>query len=133
MPGENEQEALGTLLSQLISQVSTLAEREIEFARVEMSQKVAQVSRGARTIVVGGAVAYAGFLAIVATAILALVQYAALPWWAASLAIGAFVSITGLLVMMAGSRALKIQRLVPQKTLQLLKDDADWARQRANR
>ena len=89
MATENKEDALGDLLSQLISQTSALVQREIDLARTEMSQKVAQVSRGARMIAVGGALAYAGFLAIVATAVIALVKYAALPWWVATLAVGA--------------------------------------------
>jgi uncharacterized membrane protein YqjE len=130
MPTENKEDALGDLLSQLISQMSTLAQREIDLARTEMSQKVAQVSRGARMIAVGGALAYAGFLAIIATAVIALVNYVALPWWVATLAVGALILIVGLLVVMGGSRALQIQHLTPQKTLQMLKDDAEWARER---
>jgi predicted phage tail protein len=126
---ENKEGILGDLLSQLISQTSALVQREIDLARTEMSQKVAQVSRGARMIAVGGALAYAGFLAIVATAVIALVNYVVLPWWVATLAVGAFTLIVGMLVALGGSRALQLTNLAPQKTLQMLKEDADWARE----
>lgn len=128
---ENKEDALGDLLSQLISQTSALVQREIDLARTEMSQKVAQVSRGTRLLAVGGALAYAGFLAIVATAVIALVKYLALPWWVATLAVGTFTLIVGLLVALRGSRALQLTNLAPQKTLQMLKEDADWVRERA--
>ena len=81
-------------------------------------------------IAIGGALAYAGFLALVATAVIALVKYAALPWWVATLAVGAVTLIVGLLVARGGSRALQLQHLAPQRTLQMLKEDADWARER---
>ena len=128
MQAENEEHSLGDLLTQLVSQISTLAQREMDLARTEMSQKVTQVANGARMIAIGGALAYAGLLAIIATAVLALVQYGALPWWVATLAVGAFVLIVGLLVIGGGRRALQIKHLAPQKTLETLKDDADWAR-----
>jgi uncharacterized membrane protein YqjE len=131
MATENKEDALGDLLSQLISQTSALVQREIDLARTEMNQKFAQVSRGARMIAIGGALAYAGFLAILATAVIVLVKYAALPWWVATLAVGALSLVIGLFVAMGGSRALQLQRLAPQKTLQMLKEDADWARERA--
>ncbi|PWT71587.1 MAG: phage holin family protein [Chloroflexi bacterium] len=131
MATENKEDALGDLLSQLISQTSALVQREIDLARTEMSQKVAQVSRGARMIAIGGALAYAGFLAILATAVIALVEYASLPWWVATLAVGALTLVIGLFVAMGGSRALQLQHLAPQKTLQMLKEDAEWARERA--
>jgi uncharacterized membrane protein YqjE len=130
MATENKEDALGDLLSQLISQTSTLVQREIDLARTEMSQKVAQVSRGARMIAIGAALAYAGFLAIIATAVIVLVQYAALPWWIATLAVGAVTLIVGLFVTLGGSRALNLQHLAPQRTLQMLQEDADWARKR---
>ena len=130
MQTENEEHSLGDLLTQLVSQISTLAQREMDLARTEMSQKVAQVANGARMIAVGGALAYAGFLAIIAAAVIALVQYGALPWWVATLAVGAIVLIVGLLVIWGGRRAMQIKHLAPQQTLETLKDDADWARKR---
>lgn len=131
MQTENEEHSLGALLAQLVTEMSTLVQREIDLARAEMSQKIAQAGRGARLIAVGSALAYAGLLAIIATAVVALVQYAALPWWVATLAVGAFVLIVGLLFIAGGRRALRIQHLAPQKTLQTLKDDAEWATKRA--
>jgi len=130
MATENKEDALGDLLSQLISQTSILVQREIDLARTEMSQKIAQAGRGARLIAFGSALAYAGFLAIIATAVIVLVQYALLPWWVATLVVGVASLIVGLLVALGGSRALQPQHLVPQRTLQMLKQDADWARER---
>jgi uncharacterized membrane protein YqjE len=128
---ENEDRSLGDLLTRLVTETSTLVQREIDLARTEMSQKVAQVSRGAQMLAIGSALVYAGLLALLATAVVALVQYVALPWWVATLAVGGFVLIVGLLIVAGGRHALRIQQLAPQKTLQTLKDDAEWASKQA--
>jgi uncharacterized membrane protein YvlD (DUF360 family) len=131
MQTENEEHSLGDLLAQLVTQMSTLVQREIDLARTETSQKITQAGRGARLIAVGSALAHAGLLAIIAAVVVALVQYLGLPWSVATLAVGAFVFIVGLIVVAGGRRALRIQYLAPQKTLQTLKDDAEWATKRA--
>jgi predicted phage tail protein len=119
------------MLAQLVTEMSNLVQREIDLARTEMNQKIAQAGKGVRLIAVGSALVHAGLLAIIATAVVALVQYAALPWWMATLAVGAFVFIVGLMLVAGGRRILRIQHLAPQKTLQTLKDDAEWATKRA--
>ena len=49
--------------------------QEVTLAKTEMTQKVTQVGRDGGIIGIGGAIAYAGFLAIVAAVILGLGQF----------------------------------------------------------
>ena len=131
MQTPNEGSSLGDLLTQLVSEVSALAQRELDLVRTEVSQKVAQVGRGTGMIAVGSALSYAGLLAFMATGVIALVQYVTLPLWVATLAVGAVVFIIGLLITVIGRNSLRIRSLAPQRTLQTLRDNADWAAKRS--
>jgi len=79
-------------------------------------------------MVVGGAVIYAGLLAIIAAAILGLGQ-AGLPWWLAALIVGLVVAIVGYLLISQARKALQGSSLMPRQTVETLKEDKEWAKE----
>jgi uncharacterized membrane protein SpoIIM required for sporulation len=91
-----------------------------------MTEKVTQIGRDGGKIGVGGAIAYAGFLAIVAALILGLGQV--LPLWLSALIVGLVVAGVGYGVLQSGVSALKRANLTPHETIETLKEDAEWAK-----
>ena len=63
---------LGELFSELARETSTLVRQEVALAKAEIAQKTSQVGKNIGFLVVGGAVAYAAFLALMAAAIIGL-------------------------------------------------------------
>ena len=70
-------------------------------------------------------IAYAGLLAIVAALALVLIAIG-LPPWAATFVAGLLVAGIGYLLIRSGLAALKPQELAPRKTIETLKEDAQW-------
>jgi hypothetical protein len=99
----------------------------MELARTEMTAKAARLGRHAAYIAIGGAVAYAGALAIVA-AIVIVLQAVGLAWWAAALIVGIAVALTGYLLIQRGMSALQRDSLAPTETIETLKENAAWAK-----
>jgi xanthine/uracil permease len=126
MEQQREERSLGELFADLARETSTLVRQEVTLARTEMTQKVSQVGRDGGTIGIGGAIAYAGFLAIVAALILGLGQF--LPLWLSALIVGLVVAGIGYAVLQRGVSALKHANLTPQETIATLKEDAEWAK-----
>ena len=58
--------SLGELFSELAQDTSTLVRKEVQLAKTEMSQKASRVGKDVGFLAVGGAVAYAGLLAVLA-------------------------------------------------------------------
>ena len=58
--------SLGELFAELARETTTLVRQEVELARTELSQQVTRVARDAAALLAGGAVVYAGILAIIA-------------------------------------------------------------------
>jgi hypothetical protein len=117
--------SLGELLGELAQDVTTLVRQEVTLAKTEISQKVTRVGMHLGFLAAGGAVAYAGMLAILAAVIILLAQ-AGLPWWAAALLVGAVVTGVGAFLVMKGLNALKQEDLTPRETLaslEALKED----------
>ena len=120
--------SLGELFADLARESSTLLRQEVQLAKTELSQKVSQLGKDAASVAIGGLVAYAGLLAILAALIIGLAA-AGLPWWAAALLVGIIVAGIGYALIQRGLTALKREDLAPRKTIESLQEDAQWAKE----
>lgn len=120
--------SLGELFSELTRETTTLVRQEVELAKVEMTQKAGSVGKDIGFLVAGGAVAYAGFLALLAALIIGLGQLG-VTWWLSALIVGAIVAAIGGFLVMRGMNNLKQEDMAPRATLDTLKEDAQWAKE----
>lgn len=123
-----QERSLGELFSELAGETSMLVRQEVALAKAELSQKAAQVGRNVGLLVVGGAVAYAAFLAVMAAVIIGL-SYA-IPPWAAALVVGVVVGIAGGALLFKAAYALKETDVTPRQTVETLKEDAQWVKEK---
>jgi len=128
MQERRDERSLGELFGDLARETSVLVRQEVQLAKTEMTQKASAVGKDIGFLAVGGAVAYAGLLALVATLIIIL-GTVGLPWWLASLIVGVVVAGIGYFLVQKGLAALKHESLAPQQTIQTLKEDRQWAKE----
>jgi hypothetical protein len=126
LENRREEKPLGELFADLGREVSTLVRQEAALAKAELGQKASRVGSHVASLAAGGAVAYAGLLAIIA-AIIGMLAEAGLDWWVSALIVGAIVGAIGGFLVMKGINALKSEDLTPRQTLESLKEDAQWA------
>jgi hypothetical protein len=127
MQAHRDEQSLGELFSDLARETSTLVRQEVELAKAEMTQKATRIGKDIGFLVAGGAVAYAGFLGLVAAIAIGLGQLG-LPWWLATLLVALVVGAVGAVLVMRGINALKQENLAPERTIQTLKEDVEWAK-----
>ena len=124
--GTNQDErTLGEMFAELSRETRTLVQQELQLAKAELTEKASKMGKGAAFIAGGGLIAYAGLLAIVAAFVLILMAIG-LPTWAAAFLGGVLVAGIGYLLIRSGLAALKAQELAPRKTIDTLKEDAQW-------
>jgi len=128
MQQSKDERSIGELLGDLMQQTGTLVRQEVNLATTELSDKASRVGKDIGALAVGGAVAYAGFLALLAAIIIGLGQLG-LPWWIAALIVGVVVVAIGGLMVQKGLAALKHQDMTPQQTITSLKEDQTWAKE----
>jgi len=128
MQQSKDERSIGELLGDLMQQTGTLVRQEVKLATTELSDKASRVGKDIGALAVGGAVAYAGFLALLAAIIIGLGQLG-LPWWIAALIVGVVVVAIGGLMVQKGLTALKHQNMMPQQTITSLKEDQTWAKE----
>jgi len=127
MTGQQDNRSLGELFGALAQDTGTLVRQEVELAKTEMTQKATRVGKDIGFLLAGGAVAYAGFLGILAAIAIGLGQLG-VPWWLAALLVGVIVAGIGGFLVMRGLSALRQETAVPQQTIDTLKEDAEWAK-----
>lgn len=115
------------LFTTLMTDISLLFRKEMELARAEMSQKVSNLGSGAIYIAIGGLLAFAALLFLLAAAAFAIAL--TLPAWAATLIVGGGVLIIALLFLAGGYGKVRLTHLKPERTVQALRDDAAFARE----
>jgi len=117
---------VATLLSDLAGETSLLVRQEIALLKAELNAKLARAGLGAGAIAAGGLIAFSGWLALVAAAIIGL-SYVLAPWLSA-LIIGVFVIAIGAALVLFGKSRLNAEALVPRRTLNSLREDEAWIR-----
>jgi hypothetical protein len=122
-----ENKPLGDLFGDLASDMSSLVRQEVALAKLEITQKAKYLGRNVGFLVVGGAVAYAGLLAVIAAIIMLLDNY--MPAWGAALLVGVVVALIAWMMIGKAVSALQQADLTPHETVETLKEDATWVKQ----
>jgi hypothetical protein len=121
---QREERSIGDLFSELATETSTLIRQEMALAQTEMTQKATKAGKNVGYLAVGGAVGYAGLLAIVAGVIMGLSYL--IPAWIAALLVGAVIAIASYVLISSGLTALKNMEVKPTATVETIKEDAQW-------
>ena len=128
MQQTNDDRSLGDLFGDLARDMGTLVSQEVTLARTEIAETASRVGKDIAMLAVGGLVAYAGLLAIVA-AVIFLIAERGVPLWVSALVVGAIIAGIGYLLVQRGISALKRQDLTPRRTIQSIKEDTQWAKE----
>lgn len=121
-----DERSLGELFSELARETSTLVRQEVTLAKTEVSDKASRAGKHIGILAAGGALAYAGLLAILAAVIVLLNMV--MPLWVAALLVGLAAVVVGYLLVRRGLDALKREDFAPRETIETLKEDQQWAK-----
>jgi drug/metabolite transporter (DMT)-like permease len=118
----------GALINALIDDLRRLIRLELALFKQEMAGNARRLSFGLVAIAVGAVLAFTAWLAIFSAAIIAL----SIVWppWLAAVVLGAVMLIVGGLVLFFGIRRIQAQRLVPVRTINTLREDGVWIKER---
>lgn len=122
-----ENKPLGDLFSDLAGEMSELVRKEVALAKMEVGQKARHIGKNIGYLVVGGAIAYAAMLAIIAAIVMLLAKV--MPHWGAALLVGGVVAVVGWLLVSKALSALQETDMTPEQTVETLKEDVAWVKQ----
>jgi hypothetical protein len=120
--------SIGELFGQLTEDLTLLMRQEVALAKAEMGMKVSRATGDLVAVGAGALVALVGGLALVAALVLGLVAVGVSPWLSA-LIVGAVLGMAGYVMLQRGLRDLRRVDPTPQRTVETLKDDVQWAKE----
>lgn len=136
MPAAPEQRTLGDLVRELSGEGSTLFRQEVELAKAELAEKVQHAARATSRLALGGAIALAGGLVLLAavvtglTALLDTFMATELAAFLACLLVGGALAFAGYGMVRKALDAFRSEGLVPHKTQQTLQENTVWLKAR---
>jgi hypothetical protein len=130
MDTRRDDRSLGELFAELSRETSALVRQEVNLAKAEMTQKAREVGKDAGYMAAGGAVAYAGFLVILAALVLLIGLW--IPMWVSALIVGVIVAGVGGFLALRGKDRLTKTSMAPEQTVDTLKENVRWAKERTN-
>jgi uncharacterized membrane protein YqjE len=119
---EPQEASLGTLVSQLSSQIPELIRGEVRLAQAEVAEKGKRAGVGIGMFSVAGLLAFFGIAALITTAILALALV--LDAWLAALLVGlVLLGAAGIAALAGKKKVAAAAPPVPERAVQGVKDD----------
>jgi hypothetical protein len=117
-----------TLINGLADDLLRLFRLEVALLRREMGGNARRFCVGLAVLAVGAVLALTAWFAVFAAAVIALTII--WPAWLAAVVIGAATFIAAGLLLYFGIRSMRAQKLVPRHTLNTLREDGVWIRER---
>jgi hypothetical protein len=129
--------SLISLIRELRNETTTLVRQEIALAKAETTEKATRVGRNAAYIAAGLAVAYSGFIILLlafrdllASAFIRADLSADVAGSLSSFIVAVAIGLVGWALIAKGKKALAEEGLRPRKTIESLKEDKEFVKQK---
>ncbi len=121
-------QGLGSLVSGAVGDIQAMVRGEVQLAKAELKEEAVAAGSGGAMIAAGGVTGLfgVGFLLVAVTRLLGKM----LPDWLAAAVVGLGLMGGAAALAASGKGKLSATSLVPQQTVQTLKQSTSWAKQR---
>jgi hypothetical protein len=133
-------QTIAELLKSLRNDLAILFRQEFALARGEIVEAARGISQHVVMMAVGGAIALAGVIVLLmglasgaAVALAAAGLDPDIAVWLGPILLGALVVVIGFGMLQAARHRLKSTSLVPKRTVQTIKEDSTWAKEKLQR
>jgi cytochrome c biogenesis protein CcdA len=127
-PGTANSRPLGELIANVVGDLKTILHDEIRLVLMELKDKIGKSRKGAVYIAVALLLGFLSVECLITCCIAALAIV--LPLWLSALIVAVLAAIVAGGVFVVGTQALQKVDPLPQQTLESLKDNLDWVRER---
>lgn len=120
---EHSNQSVADLIRNLATDLSTLLSKELALAKAETRESVSEAKAAIGAMATGGALAMAGLVVLLLSAVLGLSNVVE-PWLAA-LIVGAAALLIGALMVGSAKKKMDANAFVPDRTIESTKKDKD--------
>jgi len=119
--------SLTEVLQNIVRNVQEIVRAEVRLAKTEFIEEAAKAKSAGLFLGVGAVAAIFATLFLLLTIVYALTRV--MPDWAAALTVGAALAILASVVLAAGVKRFKEIHPTPERTVDTLKENVEWAKQ----
>jgi len=126
-PEPVSQESIGSLLSGLIGDLQALIRGEVQLAKTELREDVGAAAKGAQMLGTAAVLVLVGMIVFMIGVALYIDKWLD-PWIAFGL-VGVVLLMLGAIAGLVGKHRLQASAIRPERTIESLKEDKEWASQ----
>lgn len=126
---DDQRTTLRALFNDLANEATSLVRQEVALMRAETTETMMHARSGISWLAAGGVIAFAAVIVLLMAAVYGLSEVMH-PGWAA-LIVGVAALVVGLIALGVGRSHLKARNMMPSRTAESLRDDADMVARRA--
>ena len=130
-PWAQDRRSIGDIIRSILDHTRSLLRDEVQLAKIELTEALGAKAKGAGLLAAAGVMGLfaLGFLAAAGASALDLV----LPTWAAQLIVAAIFLLVTVVAALLGRGAIRAGATKPERTVETLKEDAQWAKSQIER
>ena len=129
-PPDVEDRSVGDLLSEVTGDLSKLMRQEVALAKVELKEEATKAGKAGGLLGGAGAVGYLVLVFVSLALMFALDEVMPMGW--AALITAAVLGIIAAILFVVGRNRLKQVNPKPEQTVETLKEDVQWAKNRTS-
>lgn len=129
--GREHAESIPGLVRGLASDLATLFSKEISLAKAELREAAVEAKAGVVSLATGAALAFAGLLITLMSAVYGLALVVDL--WLAALIVGVAALLIGFMMIKAGQSKMNPASFTPERTVESLRKDTEAVKDTARR
>lgn len=123
-------ESVGSIVGGIIEDLQGIVRGEVQLAKTELKEEATRMGAGAAMLGAAAAVGLVGFIFLMLALTYLLHQWMRM-WYAAGIVALGLLLIAGILAMI-GKNRVQEANLVPEKTIDSVKEDQQWAKRQMN-
>jgi Putative Actinobacterial Holin-X, holin superfamily III len=128
-PSPTVDPSLTSLIGGIINDAKDLLLFEFNMAKLEMQHELRQAKAAAISFAIGAGTAVVGGLLLILMLVHLLNTFTTIPLWGCYGIIGAVLLFVGLIVLSTSKRTADSINVVPQQTIETLKEHAQWTKE----
>ena len=120
------QRTVPELLGNIVENIQQIIRSEFRLAKAELREKASKASKPATALAAGLLIGLYGFGFLLLAAVYALSMV--MPAGLAALVVGGLLALVSVLLATSGAKKLKSVRPAPERTIQTLEENVQWAK-----